>query len=91
MNCLTYAVRKLFYEGGYLMIRRSQFAEVMGIKNKWNPFYWTPHFLHRSKDTKIVTQYLPTEEQIKKHKEMSCLVAWFQLWNFDGEIVGDDK
>lgn len=90
MNCLTYAVSKWLREGGYLLIRRSHFAEVVGIENKWNPLYWIPHFLHRSKD-KIITQYTPTESQKRKDKQKGLFAAFFSLFHFEGEIIGDDE
>lgn len=89
MNCLTYALGKFIKEGGYLMMRRSQFAEVVGIKSKFNPLYWTPHFLHRTK-TGVITQYLPTEDQKERHKKLTCFKVWLSLWHFEGVVCGDD-
>ena len=33
MNCLTYALRKWWFVGGYLLVRRSQFSRVFNLKS----------------------------------------------------------
>ena len=89
MNCLTYALRKWWFVGGYLLVRRSQFSRVFNLKS-WHPLYWVPHFLHRDYQHNI-TQYLPTEEQKAEHQRLGVWWAWLHLWSFRGEVCGDDQ
>jgi len=90
MNCLTYAFNKWLREGGYLLMRKSKLAEEFGIKSKWHPVSWVPHFLHRDKNH-VVTQYTATDEQRAANQKRGVLKTWINLWNFEGEIIGDDK
>ena len=89
MNCLSYALAKLAKEGGYLMVRRSKFAAVHGITNRWSPFYWVPHFLHRSR-AGVVTQYRLTDDQCVRDWKRGAFRSWLGLWDFDGAVAGDD-
>jgi hypothetical protein len=89
MNCFTFAFWKWVREGGYLMIRRSQLPKLFGITSKWHPAMWVPHFLHRTHD-KVVTQYVPTDEQKAEHRRVGVLRAWLDLWHFKGKVIGDD-
>ena len=90
MNCLTYALRKYFKEGGYVMMRRSRLASDFNIKNKWHPANWVPHFLHRDRSHNI-TQYTPTNTHREEAQKRGLLWAYLQLWNFSGTVTGDDK
>ena len=90
MNCLTYALGKWWAEGGYLLIRRSVLARDFGVKSKWHPASWIPHFLHRSKGH-VVTQYLPTAEQRLVNAKRGLLRSGLGLWSFDGKVTGDDN
>lgn len=88
VNCLLYAVRKLWKEGGYLLIRRSRFGEDFGLTKK-HPLYYIPHFLHRDLD-KNVTQYVPTEKQKIINQKRGPWLSWLNIWKFEGKVIGDD-
>ena len=90
MNCLTYALRKYFKEGGYVMMRRSRLASDFNIENKWHPANWVPHFLHRDKSHNI-TQYTPTNIHREEAQKRGLLWAYLQLWHFSGTVTGDDE
>lgn len=45
-NCLFWALKKWFKDGGYIVIRRSKYG-------------WFPHFLWMCKDTIILESYVP--------------------------------
>jgi hypothetical protein len=87
-NCFTYALEKWISEGGYLLIRKSHLSDEFNL-TKWNPLYWVPHFLHRSKD-KVITQYSITEEQRVIDRQKGPLYAFLHLWNLKGHTIGDD-
>lgn len=88
-NCLSYALSRLFAEGGSIIIRRSRIRRMFP-RPRWHPVNWIPHFLHRSRQL-VITQYVPTREQMARHYRMGLWLAWLDLWRFDGEIIGDDK
>jgi hypothetical protein len=96
MNCLTYTIHKIIAErragrrGGYIIMRRSAAAKVLGITSIYHPLYWVPHFLHRDQDGKV-TQYTPTETDQQKFVEYGPLRAWLRLWRFEGVVTGDDN
>ena len=88
-NCLAYALWKWVTKGGSIIIRRSQLAEMFP-RPRWHPVNWLPHFLHRARCLEI-TQFVPTEATKERHKALGLWRAWFDLWSFDGEVIGDDK
>jgi len=45
-NCLTYALVKVFREGGRLVIERSEYG-------------WWLHFSHMTRKDKVITHYSP--------------------------------
>lgn len=71
-------------------MRRSFAYELFDCHKKpwWHPWRlsWAiPHFLHKSYLGQI-TQYVPTANQVKKHRE--CMLKFFfSLWNFDGQVI----
>ncbi len=83
-NCLTYALGKYLREGGYLLVRQSLAARMFGVSH-WSPIRLVPHFLHMTEDG-VVTQYVPTEEQIERHSR-NLVLFWLSLWHFDGRVV----
>lgn len=87
-NCLSYAWGKLRAEGGYLMVRRSLAAKHFGIRSKWHPVTWVPHFLHMNKEG-VITQYVPTREQVEEH-EGNVWKFWLDLWHFEGRVITGD-
>jgi hypothetical protein len=69
-------------------MRRSMAAKHFGIRSKWHPVMWVPHFLHMSKDG-VITQYVPTPETVAEHTG-SVWRFWMDLWHFEGRIVTGD-
>lgn len=95
-NCLTYAVGKLWREGGKLIMRRSLAYEKFALHQApwWNVNKWlvwcVPHFLHMDYDG-VVTQLVPTAEEVERHSE-HLWRFWWALWNLNGTVVqGDDE
>ena len=88
-NCLAYALRKWVTEGGSIIIRRSQLAEMFP-RPRWHPVNWLPHFLHRARCLEI-TQFVPTEATKERHQKIGLWRAWLELWSFEGEVTGDDR
>lgn len=88
-NCLAYALRKWVIEGGSIIIRRSQLANMFP-RPKWHIVNWIPHFLHRTRCL-VITQFVPTARTKERHLKIGLLRAWFDLWSFEGEVIGDDK
>ena len=87
-NCLTYAVSQYMKNGGYLVMRKSQFAETIGA-GRWHVAHLVPHFLHMDSDKRI-TQYVPTEDQKLEMAQKGAFCQWLALWHFDGCVVEDD-
>lgn len=87
-NCLTYAFRTWVREGGYLLCRRSMAGAKFGIRSKWHPVSWVPHFLHMSREG-VITQYVPTEAQVEEHAG-DLFKFWLALWHFDGRVITGD-
>ena len=87
-NCLTYAVGKYIKAGGYLVVRKSRFAQEIGA-SRWNPAHLVPHFLHMSGDF-VLTQYVPTREDRENMRRRGAFRQWLALWHFDGEIREGD-
>jgi hypothetical protein len=95
-NCLTYAVGKLWAEGGKLVVRRSLAYEkfALHLKPWWSVQKWlvwsVPHFMHMGYDGRI-TQFVPTSEEVEKHSN-SLWRFWLALWSLNGEVIeGDDE
>jgi len=88
-NCLAYALRKWATEGGSIIIRRSQLANMFP-RPKWHIVNWIPHFLHRTRCL-VITQFVPTARTKERHLKIGLLRAWLDLWSFEGEVIGDDK
>ena len=76
-------------EGGSIIIRRSQLANMFP-RPKWHIVNWIPHFLHRTRCL-VITQFVPTAGNKERHLKIGLLRAWFDLWSFEGEVIGDDK
>lgn len=87
-NCLTYALSTWHRDGGYLLVRRSLAARMFGIRSRWHPVMWVPHFLHMSREG-VITQYVPTEETVAEHQG-HLLSFWLGLWHFDGRVITGD-
>jgi hypothetical protein len=51
-NCLIYALRKWWREGGYILIR-------------WSTYYPGPHFLHMSRAGEI-TSFVPVDDKRRR-------------------------
>jgi hypothetical protein len=91
MNCLTYALgcwRLDWRHGGYIRIRQSQLVKMFP-RPWWHPIHLLLHFQHVDARRRV-TQYVPTVAQKRRHLEIGLWRAWLDLWNFDGEVVGDD-
>ena len=92
-NCLTWAVRQWFLNGGKVLIRRSLFADE--LQRATDPFlYWlanqVPHFLWADRDGKI-WQYTIKPEKKEAWRQKSVFGAWLELWFYDGYVVQGDK
>jgi len=87
-NCLTYAVSQYAKNGGYLVMRKSQFAKAIGA-GRWHIAHMVPHFLHMDRDKRI-TQYVPTDEQKQGMLKKGAFKQWLALWHFDGCVVEGD-
>lgn len=87
-NRLSYAFGKWRRDGGYIIVRRSLAASKFGIRSRWHPVYWVPHFLHMSKEGTI-TQYVPSERKVEEHQG-NVWRFWLDLWHFEGCVVVGD-
>ena len=89
-NCLFYAVGQWLKHGGYILMRRSHFAEEFNVTSRWHPAWYIPHFLHRTKAHEV-TQFTADPKFSEMPNTPSKFKAWLMLWWFEGKIIGDDK
>lgn len=88
-NCLNYALWVQHTFGGYLLIRRSQLADMYALPS-WHPIRWVPHFLAQPY-FRQPTHLGPTVEQRDRDSAAHWSVFWLRLWRIPRPriIVGD--
>lgn len=83
-NCFTYVVRKLFKEGGSIIIRQSGIVSDLNVKSKYHPVYWMVHFMHMSKVGEITEYTIPTQHVTKMYENKSVVIRDHLL----GGVIG---
>lgn len=88
-NCLNYALWVQQTYGGYLIIRRSQIADMYALPS-WHPMRLVPHVMAQPYFREI-THLAPTVEQRERDSAKHWIRFFLRLWRIPRAriIVGD--
>ena len=96
-NCLTWAARQCWREGGTMLMRPSSFADdTLPERHRKGIGYWlakrVPHFLWRTPEGSIM-QYTVTPEgrQAEERGSKGLFAAWSRIWFYRGHVVAGDE
>lgn len=94
-NCATYALWVWATWGGYLLIRRSQIADLYAL-GRGHLMSWVPHLLAQPYGRPI-THLGPSWQQREQDSARHWLVFWWRLWRIpdpriyvgDAQVMGE--